>query len=252
MTTPAHISPTVPWLLIEAGTRADYGALSRWHYRGGPPATFALVLRAVDLEPAPHAEPTLAGVLVISHPTLNGPWRERAWPGALTPERSAGSPPHDKATHDKAAAARRLNAMVRTISRVIVDPRYRGNGVGSALVRAYVDHPLTPLTEAIAAMGAIVPIFTRAGMREIAPRTDDRARALHRQFRATGKPAWRLLDPREAKRQCRDNAALVHEARRWARASRATRASEAEMTDAQVVALAASAIASPPRVFVEP
>jgi hypothetical protein len=89
-------------------------------------------------------------------------------------------------------------------------------------------------------------------MREIAPRTDDRARALHRQFRATGKPAWRLLDPREARRQCRDNAALIHEARRWARASRATRAMEAEMTDAQVVALAASAIASPPRVFVEP
>src|SRR5205823_1709377 len=94
----------------------------------------------------------LAAVLVVSMPTLNGRWRELAWPG-----RFCGG--------DQRACARRLNEEVRTISRVIVEPRWRGLGVATRLVREYLRSPLTEKTEAAAAMGVCCPFFEAAGMR---------------------------------------------------------------------------------------
>ncbi len=238
----AAVAPGLAWLRVERGTRTDYDALAHWHYRAGAPATFAAVLRAVDVDGVMDGGPAvLAGVLVVSHPTLNGPWRERAWPGALSTADA----------DDPAARARRLNAMVRTISRVVVDPRYRGSGVATALVRAYLDRPLTPLTEAVASMGALVPLFTRSGMRCVSVRSAHSCRmagALRRRRLAP----WRLLDLAEASRWARCDRALVHEARRWANASRATRALMEHASDAQALALAAAGVAAPARVFVAP
>lgn len=140
-------------ITIEPATPEDYHRLAHLHYRAGPPATMARVLRAVRRVP-PNIDPSqrlLAGVLVVSMPTLNSAWRDRAWPGFFT-------------TPSKAHNARRLNTNLRTISRVIVEPRSRGLGVARMLVRAYLDNPLTPATEAIAAMGALCPFFQRAAM----------------------------------------------------------------------------------------
>lgn len=135
---------------IESGTIADYRALSSYHYLGGKPATVCRVLRAVRT--TAHGE-LLAGVLVVSMPTLNGVWRRQAWPGRY----EGGC---------KRAAARRMNEELRCISRVIVEPRSRGLGVASALVRAYLAAPMSPATEAIAAMGGVSPFFRAAGMTE--------------------------------------------------------------------------------------
>ncbi len=78
--TTATLSQTIT---IGPGTRRDYGELAGLHYRAGPPATIALredgapcILAARD------GEGRLAGVLVVSMPTLNGSWRRLAWPGA--------------------------------------------------------------------------------------------------------------------------------------------------------------------------
>jgi ABC-type lipoprotein export system ATPase subunit/GNAT superfamily N-acetyltransferase len=136
---------------IEPGTRTDLDALARYHYRSGRPATIDRVLRAVRTHP--DTGESLAGVLGVSRPTLNAVWREQAWPGRYT-------------NRDRAATARRLNAEVRCISRVIVAPASRGLGVASALVRAYLAGPITPGTEAVAAMGACTPFFRTAGMTE--------------------------------------------------------------------------------------
>jgi GNAT superfamily N-acetyltransferase len=156
-------SPTDPWLslarcalgtpgadfLIQRGTRDDLAALSRFHYRAGPPATIDLVLRATD-------RPTgiLAGVLVVSRPTLNGSWRAPAW----------GEPFN---TRDKRALAHALNRSVRCISRVIIDPRFRGLGLARELVLAYLASPLTSRTESPAAMGRFANFFLAAGMRAV-------------------------------------------------------------------------------------
>ena len=60
--------------------------------------------------------------------------------------------------------ARLLNAEVRCISRVVVDPRWRGLGLAVALVRHALATAETTYTEALAAMGAVSPFFERAGM----------------------------------------------------------------------------------------
>jgi GNAT superfamily N-acetyltransferase len=57
-----------------------------------------------------------------------------------------------------------LNAEVRCISRVVVDPRWRGLGLAVRLVKAALAEPTTPITEALAAMGRVNPFFERAGM----------------------------------------------------------------------------------------
>lgn len=138
---------------IEPGTMEDYASVAHLHYRSGPPATIVRVMRAMRRVPRfihPSRE-ILAGVLVVSMPTLNGGWRDRAWPGVFP-------------KHDKRRNAHLLNEHIRTISRVIVEPRSRGLGIATQLVRAYLNDPLTQGTEASAAMGGVCPFLARAGM----------------------------------------------------------------------------------------
>jgi len=141
--------PRALTIRIAEGTIRDYDRLAPHHYLAGRPATHerVLVARASDDGPA-------LGVLVVSRPVLNARWRAAAWPGRFTPGASL-SP---------SLAARRINRELRCISRVIVDPRVRGCGVASKLVRAYLADPLTPMTESVAAMGWVCPFFERAGM----------------------------------------------------------------------------------------
>lgn len=135
---------------VERGDLSDYRALERYHYLGAKPATVCRVLRAVRATPFGEL---LAGVLLVSMPTFNGVWRRQAWPGRY----EGGC---------KRAAARRMNDELRCLSRVIVEPRSRGLGVASALVRAYLGEPMSPATEAVAAMGGVCPFFEAAGMTE--------------------------------------------------------------------------------------
>jgi len=74
-----------------------------------------------------------------------------------------------------------LNREVRCISRVIVDPRFRGTGVAEQLVRHALDHvaPGVRFTEALAAMGRVNPFFVRAGMtRYERPLREDESRLI--------------------------------------------------------------------------
>ena len=199
-----------PPIIIEPGDRADYRALAPLHYLPGPPATISGILRAVD-----PATGELIGVLVASMPTLNSSWRRLAW-GARYQSR------------DKPADARRLNDELRCISRVIVDPSWRGLAVARRLVRAYLDAPQTPSTEAIAAMGRAAPFFERAGMTAYpVPRThrDQRLLSLIEQ---AGVEPWRLAQPASALDRCTrvwGTRAVHHELHRWANWSRASRTS---------------------------
>ena len=134
---------------IETGTIKDYQTLAHLHYRGSKPATHTLVLKAIRSTKS--FGQILAGVLVVSMPTLNASWRSRAWPGVFC----AGN---------KSQNAKTLNTNLRNISRVVVEPRSRGLGIASTLVRAYLQSPQTIATESIAAMGSVCPFFERAGM----------------------------------------------------------------------------------------
>lgn len=201
-------------IVIRQGTRRDYAELSRFHYRAGAPATWARVVVAEERHPGSAAsrhqgERPIAGVLVVSMPALNGPWRGVAWPGLCE-------------SGDKREDARRLNAQVRTISRVVVEPRWRGLGVATRLVRAYLDDPLTQRTEAIAAMGACCPLFAAAGMREVAAPRSRRDARLLRALAGEGVEPWQLADA-ACLRRLESSGALASELRIWADAARGTR-----------------------------
>lgn len=184
----AHLTDTR--LTIEPGSTHDLEHLSRFHYASGRPGPIARILRAVD-------DGQTIGVLVASMPTLNGRWRAIAWPGAYD-------------TPDQRLNARRLNRDVRVISRVIVDPRYRGQGIAVRLVRAYLADPCTMRTEAIAAMAHACPFFERAGMWRVdLPPSKADARLLRAMDRHGVDPADLLSHPPES---------IAGALRAWARA----------------------------------
>lgn len=177
-------------ITIEQGSPRDLDDLARFHYAAGRPGPIARILRAVD-------EGQTVGVLVASMPTLNGRWRAIAWPG-------------DYDTPDQRENAQRLNHDVRVISRVIVDPRYRGRGIAVRLVRAYLGNPCTARTEAVAAMAHACPFFERAGMRRVdLPPSKADAKLLHALERHGVDPADLLSHPPES---------VAGALRTWARA----------------------------------
>lgn len=195
--------PSGPAIAIEGGTQADMDALLPYHYVAGRPATRVGFLRAFD-----HTHQNLAGVLVVSMPTLNGAWREQAWPG-----RYAGK--------DRKAAAGRINSELRCISRVIVDPRYRGLGIATRLVRAYLAAPMSPATEAVAAMGLISPFFERAGMTAYRVPMHAADARLADAVEAAGFEPWMLADTERAAAMAGDPL-VAAELARWARMRRVT------------------------------
>lgn len=217
---------------IRRGTIDDYRALRRFHYLAGEPATRVLVL-AADGPDGP------AGVLVVSMPTLNGSWRASAWPGWAPP----GEPARD--------AAARLNAGLRTVSRVIVDPRWRGLGVAASLVRAYLARPLAERTEAIAAIGRFCPFFARAGMRRVEAPVRGHAATLLRRLSRLGVEASAWVERGEADRHAAQDPALVALVRAWARGSRAT-AGWADAGGGELLTRAALRLEARPEVYVSP
>lgn len=194
---------------VERGSFTDLAALARFHYAGGAPGVPARILRAMD-----RVRGELIGVLVVSSPPLNGAWRERAWPHLFGDAGSGRMSRRDAATA--------LNRHVRTISRVIVEPRRRSMGVGAMLVRTYLGDALTPLTETIAAMGRYTSLFERCGMRVVECARSTRDYRLIDALAHEGIAPIDLVDPERAVELMR-RAFVRDEVDRWLNAARGTR-----------------------------
>lgn len=149
----------IPPLHLVAGSVTDYHALAAYHYRADRPASFQRIYALRYDRPGPAKrlpgkadEQQTAAVLVLSHPVLACRLREQA----------LGRRYAKIACRKQRAML--INNEVRTISRVIVHPQWRGLGLAVQLVRYALDHAETPVTEALAAMGHIHPFFQKAGM----------------------------------------------------------------------------------------
>ena len=136
---------------IQRGTISDYDALSCFHYLAGRPATHKRVYVIRSGANRPAGVPEVAAVCVVSPPLANVRGRN-----AATNRRYCGP--------DRRSAMLLLNSEVESISRVVVHPIFRGCGLGVKLVRHAIADAQTPLVEALAAMGAVHPLFTRAKM----------------------------------------------------------------------------------------
>jgi len=152
-------------LWIERGCARDYMELARFHYCGGRPATWAGVWvgryadgglkeregfngqRAIG-----SGKSRVVAVGVLSWPTVRLRVRERHFgvEGLTGRERIAFA-----------------NRNVRTISRVVVHPQFRGIGLASEMVHCLLYSCDTRYVEAIAAMGRMHPFFEKAGMRRV-------------------------------------------------------------------------------------
>jgi GNAT superfamily N-acetyltransferase len=95
----------------------------------------------------------LLGVIVYSRSPLSLGARDRATAGRY---RTAGL--------GRTATGRLVNRELRIISRLVIAPNWRGLGLASLLAAATMPQVDAPYIEAMAAMGAMHPMFVRAGM----------------------------------------------------------------------------------------
>ena len=137
-------------LRLASGVAADYRQLERFHYLPGRPASFARIWTLRFLPDITACPKRIIAVAVLSYPPLRCAARERVL-GLTLP--------------DSRQLAPFVNRHLRTISRVIVHPQFRGIGLASLLIRATCALADTPFVEAIARMGASHPLFERGGMR---------------------------------------------------------------------------------------
>jgi GNAT superfamily N-acetyltransferase len=208
-----------PILTLPANTALEhYRALAHFHYCASEPRAVAQGLAVLDPHTFTHTRTAIA-VLLITHPTLNAPHRTTRTIATCWPQLAAILSAHSK---PKARAAA-LNANLRSIARIVVDPRYRGMGIATALLRHYLTNPLTPFTESTAAMGDISPLFLRAGMTRTTPPLSRRDTILAAKLRDLHINPLTLIDHTHAEALLRASPELCSITLTWADASRSTR-----------------------------
>jgi GNAT superfamily N-acetyltransferase len=129
------------------GCLDDYRRLACYHYCGshlGPASAIFVLSRAGCRTPT--------GVIVYSNAPAVLELRNIA-----TGDVFAGL--------DRGTQLELINANIRRISRVIIEPRFRGLGLASRLVRRTMPMVNVPIVEAVAVMGWVNPFFERAGMK---------------------------------------------------------------------------------------
>ncbi|MEM3566323.1 MAG: ABC transporter ATP-binding protein [Candidatus Bathyarchaeia archaeon] len=137
--TPAKECSLTREIRIEQGAKADYKALSQFHYRSShlPPPRKTFTMK--------RGEET-CGVIVYSYPPPTMFGRSQIWKG----------------NHQQ------LQKEISTITRVIIQPKYRAIGLGTKLVKETLPLAGTPYVETLAVMAKYNPFFEKAGMRKIA------------------------------------------------------------------------------------
>ena len=173
--------------IVRAG-RSEYQSLSRFHYRDCNLGPYAAVYVARDTNRSAIRHNSIAGVIVYTTAAPNLELRRVA----LGDMFSGFSSRRD--------AIAMVNRNIRCISRVIVDPRYRGAGVGTMLVRETLKRIDFPIVEAMAVMGRVNPFFEKAGMAAYSAGQSLRCKRLIEAFSVAGIDEDMFVD-----------SALVHE-----------------------------------------
>ena len=135
---------------IEPGSFEDYEKLEKFHYRGRIGVRLRKVFRAVF-------DGETIGVIVYGPPYLDLSGRRKALPNLhIWRLRREGK---------NREYAREVNRLFIRIWRVVVDPRFRGIGLGAKLVRDTMPLVGKPFVESLAVMGRYNPFFEKAGMK---------------------------------------------------------------------------------------
>ena len=177
---------------LARGRPGDYFAMEHFHYLPKRPATYADVWVVTYDEPAadrmampPHAAALDAALRLADYDARESRWRcaQRvdepprvvavgvlSYPTIRSIPREYTLGLRDLAPRERIAF---VNGHVRTISRVVVHPQFRGLGLASELVRKLIEVCTTRYVEASAVMARVHPFFAAAGMRRV---EDERSR----------------------------------------------------------------------------
>jgi hypothetical protein len=176
-------------LQIVPGGLDDYRQLAHFHYRDSRPGPVASVFALKSVGALGDIPPNAPiGVIVYSMPSPVLEMRNVATN-------------HFFAGLDRSTQLALVNQNVRRISRVIIEPRFRGLGLASRLVRETMPRLNIPIIEAVAVMGLVNPFLEKAGMTACPARQPARTVQLIEAFSLLGIEAEQLIEPRKVQRR---------------------------------------------------
>jgi hypothetical protein len=94
-----------------------------------------------------------------------------------------------------------INSNIRIISRVIIDPRFRGLSLASWLVEQTMPLVEFPIIESLAVMGHVNSFFEKAGMTAYHPKKNARTEILKEALSLVGIQSRDLIDARLVRRK---------------------------------------------------
>lgn len=139
------------YLMIRPCGLEAYHHLAGFHYRDSNLGPYTHLFALYDEHCRRKIMAPVVGVIVYRPPVPNLAIRNAATGGFFS-----GLP--------RSTGLSLLNTYVRCISRVIIDPRYRGLGLASRLVKETMPLTGAAMVEASSVMGMLHPFFERAGM----------------------------------------------------------------------------------------
>lgn len=176
-------------LEVVRGGVEDYERLAGYHYRERKAGPFARIfaLRARG-RLARRSGVKTVGVIVYRMPSMNCELRNAATNGVF-------------AGFDRVTGLSLVNKNVRCISRVIIEPRFRGIGLASRLVYETMSEMDVAVVEAIAEMGMVNPFFEKAGMKGYTGKLPARCARMQEAFSIVGIEKEELSDTADVQRK---------------------------------------------------
>lgn len=174
---------------IVAGRTDDYQQLAHYHYRQSQLGPVAEIYALKPRRPtAGLSRNKTVGVIVYTMPIPGLRLRNIATGGLFT-------------GLDRATLLALINQNIRSIGRVIIEPRLRGLGLASRLVRETMPSMNVPIIEALAVMGWVNPFFEKAGMKAYTAKTASRCAQLIEALDMVGIQEQDLIDARKVQRK---------------------------------------------------
>jgi hypothetical protein len=170
------------YLKIVPGSIADYKGLARFHYRDSRTGPVAAVYKIIDTHPMREQTEPVVGIIIYSMPACSVQLRNIATKGLFT---KLGS---------SSVNMQLINQNIRTIARVVIEPRYRALGLAHQLVEKTMPLLNIPYIEALAVMGKVNPFFEKAGMMKFEGTEPSRCVKLRAALSAVGIELTDLVD----------------------------------------------------------
>jgi hypothetical protein len=172
---------------IVPGSFDDYRQLAHYHYRESEPGPFKkiFVLRNEALRATRNK---ILGVIVYTMPYVGLEIRSLVMDNFFI-------------GFDKNTQLGLINKNIRCISRLIIEPRFRGLGLAKRLIQQTMPKMNVPIIEAVAVMGRINPCLEKAGMRPFKSKPSQRFTQFIEALSVIGIEGKDLIDPQKVHRR---------------------------------------------------